>query len=175
MVVGFGVISFEFCATAFPTKTGKITEFVKEKLGTSQRVLASIHPRATKQSKRTRVAPVSNIVQEGPENPSEETRIAVGVLSIDNEEDLTEQTPNSLFPAMNSPTAGSIVPFASDSSIPGPSGSGMIDPSSTRSTFFLSLHLSFFSSFNSSFATSFLLSIHSFRFLAFASMEPPRK
>jgi hypothetical protein len=147
MVVGFGVIIFEFCATAFPTKTEKLTEFVKEKLGTS-RVLTSIR-RATTQSKpRTRVAPVSNIVQEGPENPSEETRIAVGVLSVDNEEDLTEQTPTNLFPA---PTAGSVVPCPSGSSIPGPSGSGMIDPSSTQSrtsTFFLSFHLSFFPSFN---------------------------
>ena len=157
MIVGFGVIGFEFCATAFPTKTEKITEFVKEKLGTSRRVLASIHPQATTQSKpRTRVAPVSNIVQEGPENPSEETRVAVGVLSVDDEEDSTEQTPTSLLPAMDSPTAGSVVPFPRNSSIPGPSGSGMIDP------------------FNSpSFATSFLLSIHSF--LAFASVEPLRK
>ena len=170
MVVGFGVIGFEFCATAFPTKTEKITEFVKEKLGTSRRVLASIHPWATTQSKpRTRVAPVSNIVQEGPENPSEETRIAVGVLSVDNEEDLTEQTPTSLFPAMNSPTAGSVVPCPRNSSIPGPSGSGMIDPCSTQSR-----TSTFFPSFNSpSFATSFLLSIHSF--LTFASVEPLRK
>ena len=152
IIVGFGVISFEFCATAFPTKTEKITEFVKEKLGTSRRVLASIHPRATIQSKpRTRVAPVSNIVHEGPENPSEETRIAVGVLSVDNEEDLAEQTPTSLFPAMNSPTAGSVVPCPSDSSISGPSGSGMIDPSSTRSrtsALFLSFHLFLYPSFN---------------------------
>ena len=145
MVVGFGVIIFEFCATAFPTKTGKITELVKETLGTPRRVLASIHPGATTQSKlRIRVAPVSNIVQEGPENPSEETRIAVGVLSVDSEEDFTEHAPTSLFPAMNSTTAESVVPFPSDNSIPGPSGSGTIDPSSTQSrtsTFFLSFHL----------------------------------
>jgi hypothetical protein len=172
MVLGFGVISYEFCATAFPTKTEKITDFVKEKLGTSRRVLRS-----------RRVVPVisrcsSNVVQEGPlETPSEETRVAVGVLTVDNEEDLAEQTPASLFPAMNSPTAGSVVPGPSDSNVPGLNGSEMIDPGSTRSrpsSFFLFFHLPFFPSFiYSSFVTSVFLSTYSF--CAFASVERLRK
>jgi hypothetical protein len=169
MIVGFGVISFEFCATAFPTKTEKVTDFVKEKLGSSRRVLTSIYQ---PKPRSRRVVPVisrssSNIVQEGSsENPSEETRVAVGVHTVDNEEDLTEQTPASLFPAMNSPTAGSVVPGPSDGKVPGPKGSAMMDPSSTRSRptyFFLSFHLPFFfPSLSSSFVTSFLLSIYSF-------------
>ena len=86
MVGGFGVISFEFFATAFPTVTGRITDFLQQKMGTSRRVLTSFH----QPKPRSRVAPVSsrsssNIVQEGPENPSEETRGAAGVLSVDNE------------------------------------------------------------------------------------------
>ena len=155
MVAGFGVIGFEFFATAFPTMTGRVTASLQQKLGTSQRVLASFH----QPKPRSRVAPVSsrsssNIVQQGPENPSEETRGAVGVLSVDNEEDLTEQRPTSLFPAMESPTTGSVVPGPSDSSMPGLSGSGMMDPSSTR--------YDLLPSFYPSICPSFPLSIHHF-------------